>query len=112
MRFEFDQASIKHCALHSDLTSEEDTLRALGLFSSKILFPPKTLVWGYRADSEIMGDTFTVIHMGLIAAFKKNHNILNYRLTVLGQLSLNEDHTMWQLRATRQTWIQISHHHF
>lgn len=103
MRFEFDQASIKHCVLHSDLTSEEDTLPALGLFSSKVFFPPKTLVRGYRTDLEIMGNTFTVIHMGLIAAFKKSHNILNYRLTFLGQLSLNEDNTMWQLRATRQT---------
>lgn len=38
-----------------------------------------------------MGNTLTIIHIGLIAAFTKSPNILNYRLTFLGQLGLNED---------------------
>lgn len=87
MRFEFDQASIKHCALLSDPTSEEEALPALHSFSSRVLFPPKTIIGDYRSDSEIMGNTFAIIHMGLIAAFKKCHNILNCRLTFVGQLS-------------------------
>lgn len=103
MRFEFDQASIKHCALRRDLTSER-RLPPLCLCNSRVLFPPKTIISGDGSDSEITGNTFTITHMGLIAAFNKSRNILNYRLTFLGQLRLNEDSTMWQWRAAGQAW--------
>ena len=38
MRFEFDRASVKRCALLRDLAPEEDALPALGWLSSKVLF--------------------------------------------------------------------------
>lgn len=94
MRFEFDQASIKHCALHRDLTAER-RWPPLCLCSSRVVFPPKTTISGDGSDSEITGNTFTTTHMGLIAAFQKSCNVLNYRLTFLGQLRLDEDSTMW-----------------
>lgn len=101
MRFEFDQASIKHCALLSDLTSEEEALPALCSFSSRV-FPPKTILGDYRSESEIMGKPCAILHVGLIAAFKKSLSILNYRLTFVSQLSPHGDSTTWHLRATRQ----------
>lgn len=38
-----------------------------------------------------------LMHVGLIAAFKKSHNILNSRLPFLSHHHLNEDNTMLQL---------------